>query len=321
VKSGRASKTAEQNALFRALEARRPQGDRVVDDPLAEAFLSWRYKLVAAPARWRVWRHAVISIIDQRWSGVRPTVIARTRLIDELVAEVAPAAPQVVILGAGFDTRAWRLDALGATTVFEVDHPDTQRRKHELLRRHDTAGAADVRFIPTDFNLGRLATAMADAGFDRSLPTMFLWEGTTNYLSAEAVDSTMRWCAQAAAGSHLIFTYINEDVLADPGRYVGADRVFSTLRRVDEPMTFGLAPDAMGAYLADRGLSLVSDAGAASFRRRAYGAASDTIEGHEFYRVAHARIGPPPVAPERGEAQHHPRATPAQQHRQELLDG
>jgi methyltransferase (TIGR00027 family) len=289
MKSGRSSKTAEHNALFRALEARRPDDGRVVEDPLAEEFLSWRFKLVTIPARWRIWRGAVTWFIDRRWPGVRPTVIARTRLIDETIAEIVDTTPQVVILGAGLDTRAWRLPALAGKCVFEVDHPDTQRRKQALLRRRRLDGV-QVRFIATDFNLGRLATAMTEAGFDRTLPTLFLWEGTTNYLDAEAVDATLRWCAQAAVGTHLIFTYINKDVLIDPSCYVGADRVFSTLRHADEPMTFGLAPETLAGYLAERGLELVSDVGAATFRQHAYGAASHTMQGHEFYRVAHAVV-------------------------------
>jgi methyltransferase (TIGR00027 family) len=292
VRSGRPSKTAEHNALFRAVEARRSGEDRIVEDLLAEDFLSWRFKLVTVPARWGFWRNAVTRFIDRRWPGVRPTVIARTRLIDATIAEIVDATPQVVILGAGLDTRAWRLPALDGAIVFEVDHPDTQRRKQALLRRRHL-DVARVRFIPTDFNLGRLEKAMTDAGFDRTLPTLFLWEGTTNYLEAVAVDATLRWCARAAAGSQLIFTYINDDVLVDPARYVGAERVFSTLRRADEPMTFGLAPADLAEYLAARGLQLVSDVGAASFRQQAYGAASRTMHGHEFYRVAHANIAAP----------------------------
>lgn len=292
MKAGRASKTAEHNALFRALEARRPGADRVVADLLAEGFLSWRFRLVTAPARWRVWRDAVTRVIDHRWPGVRPTVLARTRLIDESVSKMASSTPQLVILGAGLDTRSWRLPQLVSVVVFEVDHPDTQRRKRALLRRRGL-DVSRVRFIPTDFNLGRLASAMDSAGFDRTLPTLFLWEGTTNYLSPEAVDATLRWCARGAVGSQLIFTYIDDDVLADPSRYVGADRVFSTLRRADEPMTFGLAPDGLAEYLAERGLELVADVGAATFREQCYAAASQAVHGHEFYRVAHARIMAP----------------------------
>jgi methyltransferase (TIGR00027 family) len=275
--------------LFRALEARRPESQRVVTDRLAEGLLPWRFRLLTIPARWGAWREAITGIIDRRWPGVRPTVLARTRLIDAVVGDLAPTTPQVVILGAGLDTRAWRLPELEHLAVFEVDHPDTQRRKKTLLGRHDL-DIAHVHFVPTDFNLERLDAAMPQAGFDPLLPTLFLWEGTTNYLSAEAVDATLRWCARAPAGSQLVFTYINADVLDDPSRYVGAEQVFSTLRRADEPMTFGLAPDSLAAYLAERGFQLVTDIGADTFRRQAYGTASAAIRGHEFYRVAHARM-------------------------------
>jgi hypothetical protein len=149
---------------------------------------------------------------------------------------------------------------------------------------------AHVHFVPTDFNLGHLDAAMPRAGFEPLLPTLVLWEGTTNYLSAEAVDATLHWCARAPAGSQLVFTDINADVLDDPNRYVGAEQVFSTLRRADGPMTFGLAPHALADYLAERGLRLVADIGAETFRRQTYGTASAVIRGHEFYRVAHARI-------------------------------
>jgi methyltransferase (TIGR00027 family) len=296
MKSGRASSTAAHNALFRALEARGPSESRVVTDALADGLLPWRFRLVTAAARWTAARRAITRIIDDRWPGVRPTVLARTRMIDTMVAELANETAQLVVLGAGLDTRAWRLPGLRQVAVFEVDHPDTQRRKRARLRRR-CLDDVHVRFVPTDFTLGRLDAAIADAGFDPSLPTCFLWEGTTNYLSAEAVDATLRWCARAPAGSQLVFTYIDEDVLSDPSRYAGAERVFSTLRRAGEPMTFGLAPDALADYLAERGLVLVSDRGAASFRRECYGAASAEMRGHEFYRLAHARIATPRASP------------------------
>ena len=121
-------------------------------------------------------------------------------------------------------------------------------------------------------------------------PTLLLWEGTTNYLDAAAVDTTLRWCARAAAGSHLIFTYIDRAVLADPGRYEGAARTLATVRRAGERMTFGLEPEGLAGFLDERGLRLVSDTGAREFRARYYGGAARAMRGHEFYRVAHARL-------------------------------
>ena len=315
MRPGRASRTAEHNALFRALEARRPPGQRLVDDRLARAFLGVPFKVLVGLARVGVCRDALLRLIDRNWPGVRPTVVARTRLIDEIVTGLAGDTPQVVVLGAGFDTRAWRLKALHDATVFEVDHPDTQRTKRAVVERlRPAARARDaVRFVPTDFHLGRLSAAMATAGYDSAAPTLFLWEGTTNYLTADAVDATLRWCAAAAAGSHLVFTYIDEDVLTDPGRYHGADRVLAAVGRTGERMTFGLPPATLGTYLADRGLTLVSDEGAATFRRHFYGKAADTHRGHEFYRVAHATVRPERTT--RSSSRERPRAARPVRHR------
>lgn len=287
---GRASRTAEHNALFRALETHRPPGERLVDDPLSAAFLAPTFRAVAAAARTAPGRAAVFGVIDSRWPGVRTSLVARTALIDRLIELHVADTSQLVILGAGFDTRAWRLDALRSLdAVFEVDHPDTQRRKRLVLERRHVDGA-DVRFVPTDFHLGRLSDAMREQAYDPSAPTTFLWEGTTNYLDDDAVTATLRWCAAAAPASRLIFTYINADVLVDPDRYVGTQRMLSTIGRSNERMTFGIEPDHLAGYLADRGLELLSDIGAAEYRRDAYGAAASTMRGHEFYRVAQARI-------------------------------
>lgn len=291
MRPGRASRTAEHNALFRALEARRPTGRPIVIDRLAEGLLSPRYRLVISAARSPSVHHAVTAFIDRRWPGVRPTVLARTRLIDTLVAELSERAGQVVILGAGLDTRAWRLPHLAGVDVFEADHPDTQRWKQRLLRRR-RLDPTRVRFIPTDFDLGGLDAEMRGAGVDPATPTLVLWEGTTNYLSADAVDATLRWCASSAPGSRLVFTYVDDAVLHDPSRFVGAHRLLSTLHRADEPMTFGLPPASLADYLAERGLVLASDVGAAEFRAACYGTASEAIRGHEFYRVALAEVPP-----------------------------
>jgi methyltransferase (TIGR00027 family) len=206
--------------------------------------------------------------------------VARTRLIDDLVTTVAPTVAQVVVLGAGFDTRAHRLDALRATAVFEVDHPATQARKRALVPR------SSVRYVPVDLATDDLDPELDAAGFDAWLPTLVVWEGVSNYLDEASVDATLRWCGKLSAGSHLVFTYVDDAVLSDPGRFHRADRVLASSRRAGEPVTFGMAPAAVPAYLADRGLTLLDDVGAADYRVAHYGPAALRIRGHEFYRVA-----------------------------------
>jgi methyltransferase (TIGR00027 family) len=290
MRPGLPSRTAEHNALFRMLEG--PYGEGLFDDELARSFLTWPLSALRPVTRRRLGRRLVSAVIDRRWPGVRASVVARTRLIDDTIRELPPTElSQMVILGAGFDSRPYRLDRLSAVPVFEVDHPETQFAKIDALRRVLPELPKNVSFVPSDFNLDELTAAMTDSGYDPSLPTVILWEGVTNYLSERAVDATLRWCAGTGANGVLLITYVHSDVLERPEAFVGAKRLHSTLAKVGEQLTFGMDPRDMGAYLSDRGLDLEWDLGASEYRARYLGARARNIVGHEFYRVALARIG------------------------------
>jgi methyltransferase (TIGR00027 family) len=291
MRKGRASRTAEHNALFRALESGRPEGRRLFSDPLARSFLGWPFALVARLGAAPGLGPLVPRFIDRRWPGVRSSVVARTRLIDDAIAaSLGRGIEQLVVLGAGFDSRAYRLPALRGVPVFEVDHPDTQRAKRRALERALGPLPAHVRFVATDFAQGGLEAAMRAAGYRGSARSFLLWEGVTNYLTEAAVDTTLRWCARAAAGSLLLFTYVHRDVLVRPQAFVGTERLFDSLEKVGERLSFGIDPEELPAFLAERGLALESDLGAAEYRARYFGDAAKRMRGHEFYRVARARV-------------------------------
>ena len=293
MRAGRPSRTAEQNALFRALESARPARRRLFDDPLARRFLTWPLSLVGALGAVPGLRRVPPWIIDRRWPGVRTSVVARTQLIDDTIAASLGGIEQLVILGAGFDSRAYRLAALRRLAVFEVDHPDTQATKRRVLDGARSVPHEHVRFVPVDFQKRALASAMAEAGYREAAPTFFLWEGVTNYLTEAAVDATLRWCARAAAGSLVLFTYVHRDVLTRPQLFEGTKNLFASLEKAGERLTFGLEPGELRAFLAARGLMLESDVGAAEYRERYFGERARRMRGHEFYRVALARVVPP----------------------------
>ena len=197
---------------------------------------------------------------------------------------------QVAILGAGCDSRAYRLSRLRALDVFEVDHPDTQAAKQGVLKRQFSALPSHVRFVGVDFKRDDLRSAMRVAGYREAAPTFILWEGVTNYLTETAVDSTLRWCSRATAGSLLLFTYIHLDVLTRPSAFPGTRNLLASLDKAGERLTFGMEPSQVPRYLADRGFSLEQDVGATEYRARYFGADAHRIRGHEFYRVALARV-------------------------------
>jgi methyltransferase (TIGR00027 family) len=286
-----ASRTAEHNAFFRALESDLPSRRRLFRDPLARAFLTWPFAVGAWLAARAGLQELVPRLIDKRWPGVRSSVVARTRFIDDTItASLGEGTEQLVILGAGFDSRAYRLPGLRDIRVFEVDHPDTQTAKQRALVRVLSVLPKHVRFVAIDFNQRELESVMPAAGYREAARTFILWEGVTNYLTEAAVDTTLRWCARASPGSLLLFTYIHRDVLTKPGAFIGTERLFASLAKVGEKLTFGIDPRELPEFLVKRGLSLVTDVGAAEYRERYFEDAASKMRGHEFYRVALARV-------------------------------
>jgi methyltransferase (TIGR00027 family) len=284
------SRTAEYMALFRALESR---GGGLFDDPFARVFLSPALRVAVCAARAPLLGAAVPAFIDRRWPGARTSGVARTRLIDDaLVAAVGQGIRQVVLLGAGFDARAWRLRELESTRVFEVDRLATQTVKRERVAAVLGRVPAHVRFVAVDFDRDRLDAALAGAGFEAARSAIFVWEGVTNYLTAAAVDATLRFIGGTAAGTRIVFTYVDRRVLDDDAAtaFAATVRLRALLRRSGEPWTFGLDPQALRAYLEQRRLTLREDVGAAEYRARYWGAASSRMRGYEFYRVATADV-------------------------------
>jgi methyltransferase (TIGR00027 family) len=292
VREGRPSSTARHNALFRALAAAETRAEPPLDDRLSKHFLTGTLAACRPVIATSFGRRAARSIIDRRWPGVRTSVVARTALIDRYVIETARGdLRQLVVLGAGYDTRPYRLAALHDCTVYEVDHPATQRAKRTVLLRHLDRPADHVRFVASDFEADRMTASLRRAGYRPDEPTLVLWEGVTNYLTERAVDRTMRWLATAASASVLVFTYVDADLFDHPELYAGVDRLHATLERVGEDLRFSKHPADLERWLADRGLRLRTDLGATDYRRLHYGHAADDMRGHEFYRVAVADVG------------------------------
>jgi len=277
-------------ALFRAIESAQPSRQRLFHDPFAPMFVS-------APLR-RVVRWSTIpmlasflrGMIDRFWPGARTSAVARTRLIDDWIADsVRNGSQQLLVLGAGFDSRAWRLPILAKLPVFELDHAATAAER----RRRIAALAADrsgVISIAIDFDRGQLPEVLSAAGFDPRIVTTVVWEGVTNYLTADAVASALSWVGTLASGSTLIFTYIHRDVLADPARFEGARNILMAVASAGEPWTFGMAPEALPRCLHSRGLRLLEDLGADDYRARYFGPKAHKMRGYSFYRTALATV-------------------------------
>ncbi len=210
MRRGLPSQTAAVVAVLRALADRGYTHVEGFHDPIAEAFLTrfWTGALHLAERAFERMQPAVRDrIIDEL-----DIVAARVHAIDrELEEALSQGVRQVVILGAGLDTRAFRMPALSAADVFEVDHPATQGFK---TRRAATVQvvAKSLHFVKVDFERESLGPALATAGFDRTQPSAWIWEGVVMYLSDSALAETLRSIAMLSkGGSRLLVQYHEPD--------------------------------------------------------------------------------------------------------------
>jgi len=249
---------------MRGLGAFLPAPLRLVDDPYGLRFARGLGALIDVPGVARR-AHATAPIWMRGY--VRRFAIymqLRTRVIDDDVSAFAKAGGrQLVLLGAGFDCRAWRLAALSDATVFEVDHPATQAKKREIMGAEPAKGR--VVFVPWDFEhepLSALPDRLKREGHDRAAPTMTILEGVVMYLTAAALDATFDCIARySPAGSPLAVTYMESELMRpSAARWMSRRAV---VRFVGEPFRSGFEPAGFPDWLSARGFCLERDEGAA----------------------------------------------------------
>jgi methyltransferase (TIGR00027 family) len=290
MKSGAPSRTAEYMALFRALESTRPADRRLFEDRAASSFLRPTLRAVALAARFPPMRSLIVAFVDHRWPGPRLSGVVRTRAIDEFVADaVQDGCAQLVLLGAGYDTRATRLPAAASLPVFEVDHPVTQARKRKVAGAH----AQHVRYVPLDFESDALPPALVDAGLDAGLRACVLWEGVFSYLTPTAIDLTLAALVEVCApGSRILLTYV--DQRSFEGQSSDSQAWFTAVRDVGEPFRTGLDPAQATAFFAARNLTLRHDESTTEAARRLGVPNAEKIPG--FYRLASLEVDKRPRA-------------------------
>ena len=250
-------------------------------------FLSPRLRLAAAVAAVPLIGGVIPWILDAVWPGARTSAIARTRFIDDrLRRALQDGYSQVVILGAGFDSRACRLAELASLNVVEVDHPATSREKR---RAFGNGLPPNVQFLEIDFNTEGLQDAMKRVVFDPLAPTVVIWEGVTNYLTEGAVNSTFQSLKAIWARCLVLFTYIDKVVLEGGTSFDGTSSVRGRLKKVGEQWTFGFDPAALPDYLRSHGFRLLEDVGSVEYRKAYLPNRWRFLRGYEFYRIAVAQ--------------------------------
>ena len=275
VDPGKPSVSALEVTAYRAIGAKHPDPAIRNGDTLAERFLGSEERDILRKAQSDLVLNALAMDAESAWAslgirrGFAQAVHVRTRHIDAMFEEsLASGANQVVILGAGLDSRPYRFGTrLAAARVFEVDFPPTQEYKKKRVKEVVGSLPANVRYVPLDFTKDDLKTVLEAAGYDRRRKTIFIWEGVTFYIPEAAVDATLRFVAgHSGSGSRIVFDYFLASTLQSP--HAPLKDVMNRLEAVKEPMIFGLPDEDRHGFVTKRGLTIVSDIHMSELRAR-----------------------------------------------------
>lgn len=289
MKANTPSRTAQYMALFRAIESARPEKKRLFTDKFAIHFLDNGLKTATRISAIPVIGSIIPKIIHHKALGAISSGIARTKYIDDLLYKtIQDGTKQVIILGAGFDTRGMRLDFLKDVSIIEIDHPFTSNFKLEKIKSFGKYN--NIRHLQIDFNQQSLEELGIEQQIDFSIPTTIIWEGVTNYLTKGAIDHTFAFLEKFNNHSYIIFTYIHQQVLDNPQSFEGTDNYFKNLRENEEPWTFGFIPNELPHYLAQFNMKVIEDKGAAEYRAQYMPERTSLLNGYEFYRVTLTQI-------------------------------
>lgn len=252
MRAQRASKTAQGVALLRAIESARPLEKRLVNDPYARKMVN-SVNLACSTA----WVKA--GLYDLSWKGAYEYVIARERYIDDMLRQALQEGfKQIVILGAGFDMRAFRIEGMERVVVFEVDHPATQAAKRDKLRKLFDPIRENIRFVSIDFNEQTLEERLSASGYDEFEKTFFIWQGVTMYLTPQGVDATLKFIAEhSKSGSKVVFDYFTSSLM-HRSLSIQFARIF--LNMIGESLDFSIEDGQLEAFLNARGFEQVTDA-------------------------------------------------------------
>lgn len=253
MRKSQSSLTAAGIAVVRAVESERPADERICYDPFARLFVpAWMYRIFGFFMK--------IGYTEWRGPGVNGFLAVRDRYIDDVLQNfLKEGLGQLVVLGAGYDSRSYRFDLAGVK-VFEVDHPATQADKLAKVQAIFGNVPEYVTYIPIDFNVQTLEARLLESGYDPKRKTLFIWQGVTMYLTSEAVDSTLSFIAnRSGAGSAVVFDYVYRSVLEG----VQKQSEISGMRRyrfmTGEGLTFGIPEGAVEKFLKARGFQHVKD--------------------------------------------------------------
>jgi methyltransferase (TIGR00027 family) len=285
--------TAQGVAKQRLIESLAKPDKRVIYDPFAAKF-------VLGTSVMKLMGHKLSVWITKKFApGFHEHLISRTRFIDDLVEKTTEnGAEQYVILGAGYDSRAHRLKLTSNVKIFEVDQQEVQDLKRSKLPKNPP-NFENVTYVSVDFNHQSLKEQLLEAGFDESKSTIFTLEGVSQYISKEAVQSTLKEVADLTQKVNAIFymSFVNELMNENPkacfGKgYKNAEKKIKTIKKlsakVGEPWISFYTSKEVEDMLSQHGFSIVENKTLADFNSEYFEPIGRKLSENELFNLEHS---------------------------------
>jgi len=284
--------TAQGVAKQRLIETLARPDERIINDPYADRFVIGASFIKLMGHKLSVW-------LSQKFApGFHEHLISRTRFIDDLIKKSATSgAEQYVILGAGYDLRAHRLELPSSLRIFEVDQPEVQTRKRAKLPR-ELPNSENVTYVTVDFTHQSLTKQLMDAGFDQSKSTVFTLEGVSQYITKEAVSSTIKEMATLTQKASSIFfiSYVDELLNKNPEACFGkgypkaakrAKLIKNLSAKAGEPWISFYGAEEMESVLSQNGYSIKENVTLEDLNSVYFTPVGRTLPENQIFKLEH----------------------------------
>ena len=237
---------ARWSAGAKAFELSLPPDKRVISDPLAPFYAG------------EIGMNMVKAAMAIN-PAIRKAIVLRARYMDDYTRKcLADGYGQVVLLGAGYDSRYLRIEECRHARVFELDLESTQVIKKSLTRRLLGRLPANVTYVSLDFSKDSIAQKLIAAGFQKEVKSLFIWEGVTLFLNQDIITETLGRITELGPHHRITFDFVPPELVDDETEYQGNRQLLQWCAAIQEPLTFGSRPDKIDTLLRALGYSNVN---------------------------------------------------------------
>jgi methyltransferase (TIGR00027 family) len=254
--------TAHGAAAFRLIEQYEPEDKRLFNDPVIYHLTNSILRFILKS---EFMRNYYVHLSDKMIPGIVGAQICRTKFIDEKTSQVLKDVEQILILGAGLDTRALRIEGIEQKVTYEIDLPEIQKYKKRKLIKFYRKLPASVNYIPVDFNEMKTETALSKTS-DYNKRTLVIFEAVIQYMNSDAVNEVFNFLSKLSNNSYLLFTYVLRDVIERKNET--AKKLMDWSDKHNCPFLFGINQTEIESFLKNYNLDILEDVGAEFYQEK-----------------------------------------------------